>query len=94
MDDLDALFRAGLGKARKRQRNSNDDNPVAAFVREQRVLQGMTQAELAERSSVPLATLRSIEQGKPTMRMDTLNKILGFFNHQVGVIHKHPRENV
>ena len=90
MDDLDALFRSGSGKARRRRRDTHDDNPVAAFVREQRVLQGMTQAELAERASVPLATIRSIEQGKPTMRMDTLNRVLGFFNHQVGVVHKRP----
>jgi transcriptional regulator with XRE-family HTH domain len=86
VDDLDALFRVTSGKARTRRRKPQNDNPVANFIREQRVLQGMTQEELAERAAVPLVTLRSVEQGKPTVRMDTLNKVLGFFDSQVGVV--------
>lgn len=86
MDDLDALFRTGSGKGRKRQRNPEADNPVAKFIREQRTLQGMTQAELADRAGVPLVTLRNIEQGKSTVRMDSLNRILSYFNYEVGPI--------
>jgi transcriptional regulator with XRE-family HTH domain len=86
MDDLEALFRAGSGKARRMKRLPQNDNPVAAFIREHRVRQGMTQRELAERASIPLITLRSIEQGKNTVRMDTLNRLLNYFAYEVGAV--------
>lgn len=41
----------------------------------------MTQRELAEKSGIPLKTVKSIEQGRTrNPRTDTLDAILGAFN--------------
>lgn len=51
---------------------------IAAQVKSERTAADMTQAQLAELSGVPLATLRKIEQGKTEdPRLSTITAILG-----------------
>lgn len=42
---------------------------------------GLTQEELAMKSGVGLNFVRQLEQGKPTLRMDKVNKLLDLFNY-------------
>jgi len=46
----------------------------------------LTQVELAERIGVGLRFIRELERGKPTVRMDKVNKVLEFFGCHIEVI--------
>lgn len=60
--------------------------PIPSFVRQQRKLAGLTQAQLAEIAGVGLRFVRDLEQGKATVQLDKVNQILRVFGHQVGPI--------
>lgn len=62
------------------------------FVKNKRKLTGITQIELAEKADVGLKSVRDLEQGKKTLRMDTVNKILALFGAELGPIET-KREN-
>jgi y4mF family transcriptional regulator len=59
---------------------------LAAFVKQKRKLAKITQIELAEKADVGLKTVRDLEQGKKTLRMDSVNKILRLFGAELGPI--------
>jgi y4mF family transcriptional regulator len=59
---------------------------IAWTVRERRRELGYTQAELAARVGVGLRFLRELERGKPTLRMDRVEQVLGFFGLRLGVV--------
>lgn len=44
---------------------------------------GLTQEDLALKSGVGLCFVRNLEQGKPTLRMDKVNKLLDLFNYEL-----------
>lgn len=44
---------------------------------------GLTQAELATKSGVGLCFIRSLEQGKATLRLDKVNQLLDLFNYEL-----------
>lgn len=44
---------------------------------------GLTQEELSIKSGVGLRFVRDLEQGKRTLRLDTVNKLLDFFNYEM-----------
>lgn len=44
---------------------------------------GLTQEELALKSGVGLCFVRDLEQGKPSLRMDKVNQLLGLFNYEL-----------
>ena len=56
-------------------------NPIGSFLREQRKQAGLTQEEFAFRSGLGLRFVRDLEQGKPTVRLDKVNKALEMFGH-------------
>lgn len=64
----------------------NRNNPIATFVREQRKQRGITQEEFAILSGVSLSFLRALEQGKETLQIDNVNRVLRMFNYEVGPI--------
>jgi y4mF family transcriptional regulator len=64
---------------------------LAWTVRERRRELGYTQAELAGRVGVGLRFLRELERGKPTLRMDRVEQVLGFFGLKLGVVSR-PKE--
>lgn len=64
---------------------------IADFVREKRRAARLTQAELAAKAGVGLRFIRDLEQGKQTLRTDTLNKVLVLFGKCVGPVDM-PRE--
>jgi y4mF family transcriptional regulator len=44
---------------------------------------GLTQEDLAMKSGVGLCFVRSVEQGKQTLRMDKVNQLLDLFNYEL-----------
>lgn len=61
-------------------------NIIAEFVREQRRRAGLTQTQLAGKAGVGLRFVRDLEQGKSSLRMDTVNKVLFLFGRRLGAI--------
>ncbi|MCA0364960.1 MAG: helix-turn-helix transcriptional regulator [Bacteroidetes bacterium] len=56
---------------------------LISFVKEKRKMVGITQVELAEKADVGLRFVRDLEQGKKTLRMDTVNKVLALFGAEL-----------
>jgi len=50
-----------------------------AFVRRRRKAGGLTQAELAELAGVGTRFVSELERGKPTLRLDKVNRVLAVF---------------
>lgn len=59
---------------------------IAAFVKERRRLVGLTQPEFAKKTGVGLRFLRELEQGKASLRMDKVNKVLSMFGYEAGPV--------
>lgn len=56
------------------------------FVKARRKAVKLTQPELAWKAGVGLRFLRELEQGKETLRMDKVNKVLALFGHKLGPV--------
>ncbi len=61
-------------------------NPIADVVREKRRSAGLTQSGLAAKAGVGLRFIRDLEQGKTSLRTDTVNKVLFLFGKCLGPI--------
>jgi y4mF family transcriptional regulator len=59
---------------------------LAQFVRSRRKARRLTQRELAELAGVGLRFVVELEAGKPTLRADTINAVLGVFGKALGVV--------
>ena len=66
-------------------------NVISDFVRERRKEVGLTQIELAAKAGVGVRFIRDLEQGKPALRTDTVNKVLALFGKCLGPVDM-PRE--
>lgn len=60
------------------------DSAVAAIVREKRKKLKLTQVKLAEKAGVGLRFVRELEQGKKSLRMDCVDKVLWLFGYRCG----------
>jgi y4mF family transcriptional regulator len=56
------------------------------FVKNKRKRENYPQVELAKLAGVGLRFLRELEQGKKTLRVDTVNKVLKLFGKTLGVV--------
>jgi y4mF family transcriptional regulator len=63
-----------------------EKNLLSTFVKNKRKLAKITQVELSEKADVGLKTVRDLEQGKKSLRMDSVNKILILFGAELGPI--------
>lgn len=61
---------------------------LMAFVKQKRKLAKITQVELAEKADVGLRFVRDLEQGKKSLRMDTVNKVLALFGAELAPVEK------
>lgn len=52
-------------------------DPLPAQLRARRATLGLTQAELADLAGVAERSVRAVEAGKPTVRLDTLSAVAG-----------------
>ena len=59
---------------------------IREFVKKQRNELGITQEDLALRAGVGLRFVRELEQGKETLRTDTVNKVLKLFGKTLGPV--------
>jgi y4mF family transcriptional regulator len=65
-----------------------NETKLSKFVKEQRKMYHLTQVDLSEKSGVGLRFVRDLEQGKPTLRMDKVNKVLDMFGAELGPVKK------
>ena len=61
-------------------------NPLADLVKEKRRSAGLTQPQLAAKAGVGLRFILDLEQGKASLRTDTINKVLFLFGRCLGPI--------
>lgn len=61
-------------------------NKISLFVKEQRKKHGLNQEMCAIYAGVGLAFLRALEQGKTTLKMENVNKVLNLFNAELGPV--------
>jgi y4mF family transcriptional regulator len=54
---------------------------LKTFLKIKRKETGLTQKELALKAGVGLCFIRSIEQGKESLRLDKVNQVLSLFGH-------------
>ena len=47
---------------------------------------GLTQIEFSKRVGVGLRFIRDLEQGKPSVRLDKVNKVLAFLGHHLDIM--------
>jgi y4mF family transcriptional regulator len=64
----------------------DQDLGIGRFVRQRRKANNLSQQQLAELSSVGKRFLIELEAGKPTLRMDAVNKVLAVFGKTLGVV--------
>ena len=58
-------------------------NNLSTTVKMLRKQYHLTQEELSLKSGVGLRFVRDLEQGKETLRLDKVNQLLDFFNHEM-----------
>jgi y4mF family transcriptional regulator len=63
-----------------------EQNNISRFVKKERKSARLTQKELAIKAGVGLRFLRDLEQGKTSIRTDTLNKVLRLFGKTLGPV--------
>ena len=59
---------------------------LSDFVKKSRKAAGLTQISLATKAGVGIRFIRDLEQGKPSLRTDTVNKVLGLFGKCLGPV--------
>lgn len=63
-----------------------EKNIISDFIKTERKAAGLTQKELALKAGVGLRFIREVEQGKTSLRTDTLNKVLKLFGKILGPV--------
>lgn len=58
-------------------------NNLSTTVKMLRKQYNLTQEELSLKSGVGLRFVRDLEQGKETLRLDKVNRLLDFFNYEM-----------
>jgi y4mF family transcriptional regulator len=59
---------------------------IRDFIKSSRAKANLTQKDLADKAGVGLRFVRDLEQGKISLRTDTLNKVLRFFGKCLGPV--------
>jgi y4mF family transcriptional regulator len=59
---------------------------IGTFVRDRRKAGGFSQQELGELAGVGRRFVSELEQAKPTVRMETVNKVLAVFGKTLGIV--------
>lgn len=61
-------------------------NQIGEFVRARRKAGGFSQQRLGELAGVGRRFVSELEQAKPTVRMDSVNKVLAVFGKTLGIV--------
>ena len=59
---------------------------VGVFVRKRRIASNLSQKELGELAGVGTRLISELERGKPTLRMDVVNRVLRVFGKMLGCV--------
>ena len=59
---------------------------LSSYVKSQRKILKLTQVDLSIKAGVGLRFIRDLEQGKQSLRMDTVNKVLKLFGKCLGTV--------
>jgi len=59
---------------------------IGQYVRNRRKAAGLTQRTLGELAGVGPRFVSELERGKPTVRVDAVNKVLAVFGKQLGLM--------
>lgn len=62
------------------------EKPIGEFVRERRKASGISQQELAELAGVGRRFVSELEMDKPTVRIDSVEKVLAVFGKTLGIV--------
>jgi len=68
-----------------------DRESVGAYVHARRIAAGLTQRHLAELVGTGTRLISDLENDKPTLRMDAVNRVLAAFGKRLGCVEL-PRE--
>ena len=68
--------------------------PFSKKIKELRKRSGLTQVEFSRRVGVGLRFIRDLEQGKPSVRLDKVNKVLKFLGHHLEIMSNHEPRTV
>lgn len=63
-----------------------DQTILSKYVKSMRKQYNLTQVDLSEKSGVGLRFVRELEQGKKTLRLDKVNKVLNLFGCEIGPV--------
>lgn len=66
--------------------NLDSATTIGRFVRERRKARGWSQQELADAAGVGRRLVVEIEAGKPTLRLDAVQKVVGMFGKRIGLV--------
>ena len=66
----------------------------AQFFKEMRKKNSLTQQQLSQKAGVGLRFVREVEQGKITIRLDSLNAVLSLFGYCAGPIRQEKSDDV
>jgi y4mF family transcriptional regulator len=59
---------------------------IGEYVRKRRIVSNLSQKELGELAGVGTRLISELERGKPTLRMDAVNKVLRVFGKMLGYV--------
>jgi y4mF family transcriptional regulator len=62
------------------------EQEIGAFVRRRRKASHLTQRELGELAGVGTRFISELERDKPTVRLSTVNQVLGVFGKTLGIV--------
>ena len=93
---ISAIFNAGLAESEarrvhcsrsgKQQGEEATMNEIGQFIRDRRKANGLTQQELGELVEVGTRFVSELERGKPTVRVDAVNRVLAAFGKKLGIV--------
>lgn len=59
---------------------------IAQFVKQRRKALRLTQPDMAAKAGVGLRFVRELEQGKATLQLDKVNRVLALFGHELAPV--------
>lgn len=59
---------------------------ISRYVKQRRIANRLSQQQLGKLCGVGTRFISELERGKPTLRIDTVNKVLAAFNKQLGIV--------
>jgi y4mF family transcriptional regulator len=73
-------------------KTTDRQDEIGHFVRQRRLANKLNQSTLGELAGVGTRLVSELERGKPTLRMDAVNKVLRVFGKTLGYVDA-PRES-